>query len=121
MKLRSDHELLVQTLQEHMADADSEWWPFAFLRPETHEAFTNRRCALLALLNGVPPGLFAMLVGKLMGDHVQGWHLALFPLGVVTLLFVTFRVVLVPFWNQRAERLRPLVERRAEWRRSLSE
>lgn len=108
-----------QAIQTHMLDADSEWWPFVFLRPEQHQHFTSLRCALLAVLYGTPLALSAVVIGMLMGDRLETIHLGLFPLSVCGSLFAAFRLGVAPFWNRRAARVRPLYERRAEWRRSL--
>lgn len=117
----SEHQLTLQSIQEQLADADSEWWPFGFVRPETHEPFGTVRCAALALLNGVPAGLLAAVIGKLLGDPVKGVHLLLLPLCISVPLFLAFRVGIVPFWNQRAAKLRLHHERRGKWQRSLME
>jgi hypothetical protein len=109
----------LQSIQAHILDADSEWWPFVFLRPEQHQRFTAGRCALLALLYGAPAALLGVVAGMLLGDTMQRQHLVLFPLGVAVLLFVGFMLGVAPSWNRRAARLRPLHERRTEWQRSV--
>jgi hypothetical protein len=108
-----------ESIHSHILDADSEWWPFVFLRPEQHQHFTARRCALLALLYGAPSALLGIVAGRLLGDAMQRQHLVLFPLGVAALLFVAFLLGVAPTWNRRAARLRPLHERRTEWQRSM--
>lgn len=112
-------ESAFKAFQTHVLDADSEWWPFAFLRPEQHQHFSTGRCALLAVLYGAPTTLAAALIGKIMGDPLQVGHLLLLPLCVCGALFAAFRVGAAPSWNRRAARLRPLHERRTEWQRSL--
>lgn len=116
--LPPDDPFTSQSIQTHILDADSEWWPFVFLRPEQHQHFTAQRCAVLALLYGTPAALLGIIAGSLMGDQIQSRHLLLLPLAVGALLFVGFRLGVAPSWNRRAARLRPLHERRAAWRRS---
>jgi hypothetical protein len=116
-----DDQLDLREIAHQLADSHSEWWPFAFLRPVEHERFTSVRCALLALLYGLPAALFAVVGGKLAGDHVEGIHLLLFPLCVCAVLFAAFRIWIASFWNRRAQRLRQLHERRIDWQRSLED
>ena len=116
-----DDQLDLSDIAHQIADSHSEWWPFAFLRPQEHERFTSVRCALLALAYGVPAALFAVVGGKLVGDPVANVHLLLFPLCICALLFVAFRAWAAWFWNRRAERLRPLYERRIDWQRTLGD
>jgi len=119
LPLPPDDPFTFQAIQTHILDNDSEWWPFVFLRPEQHQHFTARRCALLALLYGAPAALIGVVAGMLMGDAMQGRHVVLFPLAVATLLFAGFLLGVAPSWNRRAARLRPLHERRLHWQRSV--
>jgi len=119
--LPPDDPFTSQSIQTHILDADSEWWPFAFLRPEQHEHFTAERCAVLALLYGAPAALLGMIAGLLVGDQMQSRHLVLFPVTVAALLFAAFQLGVAPSWNRRAARLRYLRERRAEWQRSSAD
>ena len=119
MKLSPDDRLTIQAIKEQLADADSEWWPFAFLRPAQHEHFSSLRCAILSLLYGLPAALCAVVLGKLVGDQVQTLHLIVFPLCVTAMVFATLQLGVVAFWNRRAARLRTLNERRNSWQRSL--
>lgn len=121
MKLPPEDRFPRQALQTHILDSDSEWWPFAFLRPEQHQDFTTTRCVVLALLYGTPTSLSGIVAGQLLGDQMQGLQLVLFPLGVTLLLFAAFQIGVASYWNRRAARLRPQHERRTQWQRSLGD
>ncbi len=85
-------------------DLDSEWWPFQFLRPETHEKLTTQRVMLLAVLYGVFAGLFGNAIAAL-GGKAGALNPFLLPLSATLGFFIVFRVTFAFCWNRRAERL----------------
>jgi hypothetical protein len=95
-----------------LTDSDRQWWPFAFLRPAQHEAFSTLRVAALAVLHGVPIGLILLLVDHRARHAAGGGHIALFLAVVCAAVFVTNRFTLAYFWNRRANRI---VERRGRF------
>lgn len=88
-----------------LTDSDRQWWPFAFLRPAQHEAFSTPRVAALAVLHGVPLGLILLLVDRSSRHAASGGRLALFLAIVCAAVFVTNRFTLAYFWNRRAHRI----------------
>ena len=92
----------VERALNYFADHDAEWWPFLFLRPETDQWLGIVRVAQLAVLYGLPIGLFANLLVVAAGANA---HPAVFPVGTVCALFVLFQLTIAWAWNRRADRL----------------
>lgn len=119
--MKTAHDpLTLESLANKLSDSDSEWWPFVFLRPAQHQRFDSVRCLTLAVLQGLPATTLALFIGTLAGEHLNGPRLVMFPLCVCAMLFLLFRLTFAFFWNKRADRLRPLYERRADWQRAAT-
>lgn len=116
MKRTADERLAqLEVVFARIQDSDSEWWPFAFLRPQPHERLGTARCLVLSLLHGIPVALILAVAGRVAGDPVDTTHLLWFPLSVSLVYFAVFRATFAYFWNRRAARLLPLHVRRRRW------
>jgi hypothetical protein len=116
---RSRFHLVVSNVEATANDltaSEGQWWPFGFLRPEPDERYSTWRVAALAVLQGLPAGLFLILVSTAARHGASPSRLALFLVTVCTVLFSINRVTWAYFWNRRAERLAKLRERRERWK-----
>ena len=87
-----------------VADNDASWWPFLWLRPHKHVAFSLERLCMLSLLSGAPAGLFLSVVfAWLFPGHRE--KAALVALAFPTLLLFAATAIIGPMWNRRANRL----------------
>ncbi len=116
-RTRDSLAALAERAANSLNDADSEWWPFLFLRVRQHEFMSVARTLLLALAYALPAALFAVALGSALGDSVGVRELA----GMVSIAFLaTFLFLLVGvtyFWNRRAARLQALRVRARSRRR----
>ena len=101
-----------------VTDSQAPWWPFAFLRPLPEERLSSARVALLAVLQGLPVGLFLIVIDSAARRWAGTHQLTAFLVGVCAAVFLVNRLTLAYFWNRRAERLRALRARRDRWRNS---
>ena len=108
----------LESLSNAMNDSDSEWWPFAFLRPAQQEPLSTLRCLALSVLYGTPAALLAAICGVALGDAVLARDLLLLPVVVCAITFVLLRVGVAYFWNRRAVRLQMAMARAEAWRRA---
>ena len=93
----------LEDLANWASDQDTQWWPFAFLRPLPHERMGSRRVLLLSILYGIFAGLLMNVVARLGGtEGLRPW---IFPLAGTVGFFVMFRSTFALCWNRRAARL----------------
>jgi hypothetical protein len=85
-------------------DSDSAWGPLLFLRPARSQRFTALRCALIAILPGVPFGLLGSILYRALAHAIArpGLPVWVFPLVMTVFYFLVFRLLLAPPWNRRA-------------------
>jgi hypothetical protein len=95
----------LERMLNHVNDADHEWGPFLFLRPERYERMTSVRVGALAALYGVLAGLAVNVVVRLTGEHAGSLHPLLFPLATTLGFFAVYRATFAASWNRRAERI----------------
>jgi hypothetical protein len=98
------------------ADSGQPFWPFGFLRPEQRKPLTSARVGLLAVLQGLPVGLFFLLVDGAARRGSSPSRLVAFLVAVCLAAFVINRLGIAYFWNRRAERLTKHRERINTWR-----
>jgi hypothetical protein len=88
-----------------ITDADSNWWPFLWLRPHKHVPLSLERLCMIAGLYGVPLGTATSIAVALAYPSER----AMAPIAALVfpmlLLFVATAIV-GPMWNRRAHRLR---------------
>jgi hypothetical protein len=104
----------LEELFNELSDMDLGWWPFVFLRPARDQRMTGHRCLILAVLNGLPLGLFLDLLMRYSPED-EWVHPAVLPLGITLALFFFHRFTFAFFWNRRADRLKRAHARRAAW------
>lgn len=97
------------------ADSRGPWWPFTFLRPEPHVRLSSMRVAALAVLQGLPVGLFLMLLDGAARKAEARPTMAVFLAVLCAALFVVNRYTLAHFWNRRAAYLSVHRARRDTW------
>lgn len=88
-----------------VSDAEEEWWPFQFLRPDEQERMSSIAVLWLSILSTVPAALVASLLGYARGDRPTGVDLALVTLAASGVFFVAYRLTFAAAWNRRAARL----------------
>lgn len=95
------------TLYTDYCDNDAKWGPFLFLRPARSQRLATWRCALLALLPGVPLGLVGSIIYRMLALHLgRPWlPVYVFPTLLSGFYFLVGRVFLAPPWNRRAAKL----------------
>jgi hypothetical protein len=98
-----------ETFFNQVADSERQWWPFEFMRPEVQTRFSTQRAAALAVLQGVPIGLFLLLIDATSRHAATQQRLFMFLLTVCATVFATNRP-LAYFWNRRADRIARLRE-----------
>ena len=86
------------------SDDDKGWWPFLFMRPETHGKMSDARVFLLASLYGVLVGLVANVAVR-FGHHGAQMSPLTFPVLTTLTFFVVYRFSFALCWNRRAARL----------------
>jgi hypothetical protein len=104
-----------EVVANHFTGSEGPWWPFGFLRPSPGERFSSVRVAALAVLQGLPAGLFLILVDGIARRGAGAHRLPVFLVAICAAIFAINRVTLAYFWNRRAERLAKLRERRERW------
>lgn len=104
----------------HLTESEAPWWPFGFLRPRPEERFSTALALVLSFLQGLPVGLFLMLIDGSARRWAGTDRAGAFLLGVCAAVFVVNRTTLAVFWNRRAARLEKLRERRETWARRLN-
>jgi hypothetical protein len=118
-ELKSNIELALtdlEALTNHVTDRDTEWWPFAFLRPEKEQPLSTFRVAALSVLYGLPTGLLMVLMDRVSVHEITADKAGAFVLCVCVGFFTLYRFTFAYFWNRRAERFEKLRVRREAWR-----
>ena len=105
-----------EELANWVSDREHNWWPFGALQPKPEQRMSNGRVVMLSMAYGIPAALFAVVLGKILGEAPEPRHLVLLPLCACVGFFIVYRTTFAYFWNRRAGKLQTLSERRLAWR-----
>jgi hypothetical protein len=95
----------IEMVLNHSADTEAQWWPFGFMRPRPEQRFTSARAAALAVLQGLPVGMFLILLDRAARHAPPERSLLGFLFAICVGVFVANRCTVAYFWNRRAGRL----------------
>lgn len=97
---------LIENLINRLADADFNWWPFLYLRPEKSTPVSNAVLVKISMHYGAFYGVIFTFLPIFLRKIEFGLMLFLANIVAMTILcFVCCKFIFAAFWNRRAYRL----------------